>query len=118
MSMNEKKIIHIKIRSRNFYQKYYTMNIFTVCRINYFGLQRSTCPRVMSCINNRSMFKLFPLQGIVLHVKKSLPRISPAEKGQKRAIGRSGVCPNFFCGLLFTRMCYITQNYRLKMQFF
>ncbi len=30
---------------------------------------------------------------------------SPAAKGQKRHIGRSGVCPNFFCGLLFTRMC-------------
>ncbi len=32
-------------------------------------------------------------------------KISPAEKGQKIAGGRSRVCPNFFCSLLFTGMC-------------
>ncbi len=31
--------------------------------------------------------------------------ISPAEKGQKRAGGRSRVCPNFYCRLLVTGMC-------------
>ncbi len=30
---------------------------------------------------------------------------SPAAKGQKRARGRSRVCPNFSCSLLFTGMC-------------
>ncbi len=30
---------------------------------------------------------------------------SPVEKAQKRAIGRSRVCPNFYCSLLFTGMC-------------
>ncbi len=30
---------------------------------------------------------------------------SPMAKGQKRARGRSRVCPNFYCSLLFTRMC-------------
>ena len=32
-------------------------------------------------------------------------QFSPAPKGQKRAGGRSRVCPNFYCSLLFTRMC-------------
>ncbi len=31
--------------------------------------------------------------------------VSPVEKGPKIAGGRSRVCPNFFCGLLFTGMC-------------
>ncbi len=30
---------------------------------------------------------------------------SPAAKCQKRARGRSRVCPNFYCSLLFTGMC-------------
>ena len=37
--------------------------------------------------------KFMPLQG------------SPAEKGQKRAGGRSRACPNFYCSLLVTGMC-------------